>query len=375
MKALLRRAIDIINPGFTQRHWDRQMFAKLNRRPPELLWEPQRQGPYLRQDTAGIRVRNTWYIFGGFYSEDEVIDYADVFDFEKNRWVKSLKFPDGTPQTHTGVGLEGDRWIYLVGGQLGARCSPAVAKACALDTLTDKWADLPGLPKPRYAPVVQFWKGRLHAAGGSKEDRWTPSLEHYSIGVKDGKATESHWKREADIPRGGPHRGSAIINDKFYLIGGQEGDFARKDGDPLCGCTDPVKPEVIYPDVYMLAEPGADWQRKADMPVKNSHLEFSTVVMGSYAVTCGGMHEKHPDTKVITMSDAVQVYDAVNDKWTVVGRLPYCTKGGAAAFYNGYLYYTTGQKEKAPGDPRPDWYDDRVWRAKFDLQHLLTLHG
>lgn len=42
--------------------------------------------------------------------------------------------------------------------------------------------------------------------GGSKENRHTPGLEHWSIAVKDGKALEKEWRTEIPIPRGGPHR-------------------------------------------------------------------------------------------------------------------------------------------------------------------------
>ena len=42
--------------------------------------------------------------------------------------------------------------------------------------------------------------------GGSKENRHTPGLEHWSIAVKDGKALEKQWRTETPIPRGGPHR-------------------------------------------------------------------------------------------------------------------------------------------------------------------------
>lgn len=42
--------------------------------------------------------------------------------------------------------------------------------------------------------------------GGSKENRHTPGLEHWSIAVKNGKALEKEWRTEIPIPRGGPHR-------------------------------------------------------------------------------------------------------------------------------------------------------------------------
>lgn len=62
----------------------------------------------------------------------------------------------------------------------------------------------------RYAPATQLWRGRLHVMGGSKEDRHEPATEHWSLGVKDGRALESEWRPEMPIPRGGPHRSIAL---------------------------------------------------------------------------------------------------------------------------------------------------------------------
>ena len=58
----------------------------------------------------------------------------------------------------------------------------------------------------RYAPATQLWRGRLHVMGGSKENRHTPGLDHWSLAVKDGQALEKQWRTEIPIPRGGPHR-------------------------------------------------------------------------------------------------------------------------------------------------------------------------
>lgn len=61
--------------------------------------------------------------------------------------------------------------------------------------------------------------------GGSKENRHTPGLEHWSIAVKDGKALEKEWRSEIPIPRGGPHRlffttllKSVVVNPYSYII-------------------------------------------------------------------------------------------------------------------------------------------------------------
>lgn len=51
--------------------------------------------------------------------------------------------------------------------------------------------------------------------GGSKENRHTPGLEHWSLAVKDGKALEKEWRSEIPIPRGGPHRSVYCLLSRF----------------------------------------------------------------------------------------------------------------------------------------------------------------
>lgn len=65
--------------------------------------------------------------------------------------------------------------------------------------------------KLRYAPATQLWRGRFHVMGGSKENRHTPGVDHWSLAVKNGKALEKEWRTETPIPRGGPHRQADCI--------------------------------------------------------------------------------------------------------------------------------------------------------------------
>lgn len=54
--------------------------------------------------------------------------------------------------------------------------------------------------------------------GGSKENRHTPALEHWSIAVQNGKVLENEWRTEIPIPRGGPHRFSFLYCVYFILL-------------------------------------------------------------------------------------------------------------------------------------------------------------
>jgi hypothetical protein len=72
----------------------------------------------------------------------------------------------------------------------------------------------------RYAPATQLWRGRLHVMGGSKENRHTPGIEHWSLAVKDGNALEKEWRTEIPIPRGGPHRSVCclMLHERIMII-------------------------------------------------------------------------------------------------------------------------------------------------------------
>ncbi|CAB4282143.1 unnamed protein product [Prunus armeniaca] len=140
----------------------------------------------------------------------------------------------------------------------------------------------------RYAPATQLWRGRLHVMGGSKENRHTPSVDHWSIAVKDGKALEKEWRKEAPIPRGGPHRACVVMSDRLFLIGGQEGDFMPKPGSPIFKCS--RRHEVVYGDAYML-DSEMKWKVLPPMPKPNSHIESSlAAIMETY-------HTKEDDCK------------------------------------------------------------------------------
>lgn len=54
--------------------------------------------------------------------------------------------------------------------------------------------------------------------GGSKENRHTPGLDHWSLAVKDGKALEKQWRTEVPIPRGGPHRLAYCLDSASYML-------------------------------------------------------------------------------------------------------------------------------------------------------------
>ncbi|KAI3784650.1 hypothetical protein L1987_43753 [Smallanthus sonchifolius] len=303
---------------------------------PETEWEEMAPAPVPRLDGASIQINELFYVFSGYRTLDHVHSHVDVYNFTNNKWEESFATPKQMANSHLGMATDG-RYIYVVSGQQGPQCrTPPVAETFVLDTQTRKWQLFPPLPEPRYAPATQVWRGRLHVMGGGKENRHTPSTDHWSIAVKNGKPLEKTWRKEVPIPRGGPHRACVAVGGWLYVIGGQEGDFMPKPGSPIFKCS--RRHEVVYGDVYMLDDK-MKWHTLPPMPKPDSHIEASWLFQ----------------------------FDLDSKKWHVIGKLPYRVKTTQAAYWNGWFYITSGQRDKGPDNPQPKKVVADLWRTKLRL--------
>ncbi|CAJ2669615.1 unnamed protein product [Trifolium pratense] len=330
---------------------------------PQLNWEQMPTAPVPRLDGYSIQIHNLFYVFCGYANLNHVHSHVDVYDFKSNKWIEKFDTPKEMANSHLGIATDG-RYIYIISGQKGTQCRGPTASAFVLDTKTKKWSDLPPLPFPRYAPATQLWRGRLHVMGGSKENRHTPGLDHWSLAVKDGKALEKQWRTEIPIPRGGPHRACIVVNDRLYVIGGQEGDFMPKPGSPIFKCSRRL--EVVYGDVYMLDEE-MKWKVLPPMPKPNSHIECAWVIVNNSIIITGGTTEKHPLTKRMMLVGEVFQFNLDSMKWSVIGKLPYRIKTTLAGYWDGWLYFTSGQRDRGPDNPQPRKVVGETWRTKLSL--------
>ncbi|XVE89275.1 hypothetical protein DITRI_Ditri19aG0189900 [Diplodiscus trichospermus] len=330
---------------------------------PQLKWEKMAAAPVPRLDGAAIQIDNHLYVFAGYGTIDYVHSHVDIYNFTDNTWRGRFDMPKEMAHSHLGMVTDG-RYIYVVTGQYGPQCRGPTAHTFVLDTETKKWSDMPPLPVPRYAPATQLWRGRLHVMGGSKENRHTPGLEHWSLAVKDGKALEKEWRSEIPIPRGGPHRACVVFKDHLYVIGGQEGDFMAKPGSPIFKCS--RRNEVVYSDVYMLDDE-MKWKTLPPMPKPDSHIEFAWTIVNNSIVIVGGTTEKHPKTKKMVLVGEIFQFNLDTLKWSVIGKLPYRVKTTLVGYWQGWLYFTSGQRDKGPNDPAPRKVIGEMWRTKLKL--------
>jgi glycosyltransferase involved in cell wall biosynthesis len=313
-------------------------------------------------DAGAAQIGQLLYVFGGYSSLASVSDSIRLFNMETETWQRSVPAPSRLAQSHCAVATDSRRFVFCASGQLGPQCSPAIPDVFSFDTFSGVWTNLPPLPSARYAGTMQLWRGRLHFIGGALEDRWTPSSDHWSLGVKDGVATEDVWRAERPIPVPGMHRGSVIHQDALYVLGGQQGDFVAIKGDPNCKCTGHTQ-ETYLAECFRLDEPGAQWTRLADLPIPASHTDFSIVDVGDQLLLIGGQIYKDPTSFYLRLTDAIQSYDPRRNAWSVAGHLPYRLKIPLVGRWKDKLYLIGGQRGQGLDDfPGPVSRD--VWAAQ-----------
>lgn len=319
---------------------------------------PCRHGLY---DVGAAQVGNHLYIVGGYLELGAVSDWIEIYDLENQVWLEPRPLPTGVAHSHATVATDGLRFLYIVSGQVGSECKPAVRDAFAYDTITGNWSALPKVPAARYAAVTQLWNGRLHFLGGATEDRWTPASDHWSLGVSGGTALEESWREEVPIPVSGMHRGSIVTNNSLYVFGGQQGDFMAIPGDPDCRCTGATQERYIA-SCFRLDALSGPWTRLADMPIAVSHIDCSTVLHEDSILLVGGQAYKHPTTFALRLADAIQSYDLRTGTWDILGHLPYRLKIPAVGVFEDRLTATLGQRGKRRSD-RPGPISAATWHT------------
>lgn len=326
---------------------------------PKLKWEECAPCPDKRTEAGGAKIESQFFVIGGYQTLDQVLSTVDVFDLESKRWVDRIAMPADVPQTHAGVACDGEQFIYLAGGQLGPQCRPSVSDCFMLDVRARSWSRFPSLPEPRYAPAMRLWHGRLHVISGAKPDRWTSAFDHWSIGVSGGRPMENHWREEDPIPKGGPHRASAICDDALCILGGQDGDQRPFPQDVSYRCNSATPLETLYGEAFIKRVETDQWKSISAMPHPQTHCEG--IAIGQYALIVGGNEGRH------RLANLIQLYDVRANSWRSVARLPYRMKT-TSVYHEGWLFLVTGQRSKNMVNPVPGEVTNKVWCARFDPQ-------
>lgn len=146
-----------------------------------------------------------------------------------------------------------------------------------------------------------------------------------------------------------------------------------------------------------MMDEGMKWKMLPPMPKNNSHIESAWIIVNNSIVIVGGTTDWHPvtkrlvlvgeifrfqlDTLVSIMLSLVTFFFSSgslnlnvflficliknSQTWSVIGRLPYRVKTAMAGYWNGYLYFTSGQRDRGPDNPQPGKVIGEMWRTKL----------
>lgn len=329
---------------------------------PESPWRMEPRAPLRVVEAGRAQIRERVYLFGGYETLGKVSNAFHCFNLEARKWEQSGTMPVGMAQTHQGVVSDGERYAYIVTGQLGANCSPSTAACFSFDSQTQTFAHLPALPEGRYMPIVFLYEGRIHCMSGSGLDRNTACTEHWSLGVADGRALETVWRVESSYGLQRTHTASHIVGSRLYVLGGQTGDVMSVSGDSEYACAFEASRDAYFDEVCYIELVTGKRVDCAPMPLAMSHTEHSSLQIAAKLLIVGGVLGR------LEMNDSIFEYDLEADCWTQVGRLPYKMKSKVSAHWNGRLFIIGGQRAVSETDARPGDVVNSVWSMPCPLK-------
>ncbi len=233
------------------------------------------------------------------------------------------------------------------------------------------WTALAPLLEPRQEVGVAELQGRIYVAGGYRLNRSSAN----TVEVYD-PATD-RWSMAAPMPQGRNHPAAAVVGDRFYVLGGDDGrgsvatnyEYDPRSNSwavraPMPTARSAPMAAVIAGRIYVAGgspdsvgrtleayDPATDaWTSLPPMPTPRNHLAGGAIGGRLYVV--GG---RPPLTLAV-----VEVFDPATGAWTTRAPMPTGRSGHAAAVVRGCLYVFGGEGNPSTSSgvfPQNEVYD------------------
>ena len=279
-------------------------------------WEPRKSSPTNRQEVSYVQAGGQFYLAGG-----SATGLHERYDPATDSWsrVEPLPVPANTKLDHV-QGVEVGGKIYYIGGVLKW---PDVHDSTVriYDPATDSFSE--GAPMPegrgRGGGGVAVHDGKIYYAGGLHNGNVVAWFDVY-----DPKADS--WTRLPDMPRARDHFHAAVVDGKFYAIGGR----ARA-----------INATTAANDAYDFA--AGEW-RTGLAPLPTARGGFAAAVLGTEIFVIGGEGGG-------VAHNEVEAYDTVANSWRELAPMPTARHGIQAAVCDGGAYVAAGGKTQGGGSP------------------------
>ena len=281
-----------------------------------------------RTEPESAVVGDKLYVFSGYGDKTGGVDgwepsrTYERYDPATGKWAMMGQMP--TPTTHSAVAVAGTD-VWFAGGYTLRPTDPNKQDVTSTNvwvyhTTTNTWEKGPALPARRASGGMGVINNVLYYTSGEPQDHHSNSTDTWALDLANKAAG---WKAKAAIPNGRTHFGTAVVNNKLYVLGGQHDIDAKA---------------TFLKDAYSY-DPTADkWTRLADIPSIRSHLSPNTFVIGTKIYAIGG------EWKFNYELNNVLVYDtATNKAIDLATPIPALRAAGAAGFVGGKIVFTGGK--------------------------------
>jgi N-acetylneuraminic acid mutarotase len=238
---------------------------------------------------------------------------------QQSDWVKDKPMPLARSEA-VGATLNGK--LYILGG-LDSR-GRSTTEVQVYNPLNQKWGTSAPMPKPVDHAAVATFGGKLYLVGGGQlREALSNKLFIYD-------PITNNWTEGANLPTARGALTANFIKGTLYVIGGVDFSGASNSNQAYDPKTNA-------------------WTERAPMPTAREHLTSAVVDNKVYVI--GGRQADNGFPKV--NFDKVEMYNPLDDSWTVMEQMPTKRSGIAAALspINNNIYVFGGEnpfKEEGP---------------------------
>jgi N-acetylneuraminic acid mutarotase len=285
-------------------------------------WTTRAPSGFKRQEVTYQQSGGKMYLAGGRS------DVQQVYDPGTNTWSNVASLPAPVPMDHIQTAAVNGK-IYYIGGLTGWP-GPSVGAVYVYDTATDTFSTGASMPtgRDRGAGGTAAYNGKIYVAGGLHNGTTVGWFDVYDT------ATNT-WASLPDLPHRRDHFQGAIVNGRFWAIGG------RVSSTPL---------RVGYNEAFDLTT--QKWLT-GFAPLPTLRGGVATAVFGNEIAVIGG------EGGGSTFS-TVEAYNTASNTWRTLASMPTARHGIQAAMLNGSAYIADGGTKQGGGAPT-------------DVQEVLTV--
>jgi N-acetylneuraminic acid mutarotase len=159
------------------------------------------------------------YVLGGINDKEEPLSTVEVYNPANNDWTSKMSML--IPRSGFATAVYGGK-IYVFGGNIS---SGFVGNAEVYDPESNSWATVASMPTPRAYLSANVVGDKIYLIGGEKYSSTSPY--HVETGINEcyDPVTDT-WTTRTALPTGVYSFGSAVADNKIYIIGGAKQDHS-----------------------------------------------------------------------------------------------------------------------------------------------------